>query len=120
MFFPIEVMLRETHQVIAEQGVVSEDDPARWTEEHAREILTAMLSALDRAKNPGRDTDSTPPVSLRGLSWIVTPYREGSALAMDIYSGQIVAGPFPVSEEALNALVTRALAGPGSPGGGVH
>ena len=51
-----------------------------------------MLLALEREKNPGGDA---PPVTLRGFSWIVSPYESGGVIVhLEMQMGTASAGPF--------------------------
>ena len=50
---------------------------------------------------------------LRGLSWIVNPYEEGGVvIAIEITLGAAIAGPFDISQLALEAMITRVLSVP--------
>jgi hypothetical protein len=48
-----------------------------WTDADVKRLLSEMLLALEREKNPD---GQPPPVSLRGFSWIVSPYDAGGVL----------------------------------------
>jgi hypothetical protein len=114
MTFDIEVVLRDTDRAITEK--VSHLAAARdWTDEHVRQVLRAILQAIDRAKNP-----DAPPreVTLRGFSWIVEPWHpdggqspEGAqvVIAVEIPTGAAVAGPFGIEQERLTRMITRVL-----------
>ena len=83
--------------------------PNAWTEEDVTAVLTGMLRALDRAKNP--ETEPNRPVALRGFSWIVNPFETGGVvIALEMTLGAVVAGPFEISESALSGLIERAMA----------
>ncbi|MYK89854.1 MAG: hypothetical protein F4018_16790 [Acidobacteria bacterium] len=58
-------------------------------------------------QNPDTDERS---VALRGFSWIVTPVDGGIAIAIEIPSGAVVAGPFEGDVDTLTATITRVLA----------
>ena len=58
-------------------------------------------------------------VSLRGLSWIVTDAASGVAIAIEIPSGAIAAGPFDLPADELTLMITRVIAS-GSRSAGVH
>jgi hypothetical protein len=101
----IEIMLRGDDRVYAE--TVNHDRPlAEWTPEDAEAVLVKVLQAVDRVQHPGGDAR---PVSLRGLSWIVSPYQDGVVIALEIHSAAIVAGPFDVDAHRLDTLLRRAL-----------
>src|SRR4051812_11986741 len=95
---------RATTQVVASL----ERQPRAWTERDVTEVLTGMLRALDRAKNPDNGTDR--PVALRGFSWIVNPFEgRGVVIAIEMGLGAIVAGPFDVAEGDLSKLIERVM-----------
>src|SRR5215207_10934599 len=84
-------------------------DAGTWTEEDVRRLLSEMLLAIDREKNPGGES---PPVTLRGFSWIVSPYERGGViLHLEMQSGTASAGPIAIDEQRLTGLVTRVMAG---------
>jgi len=96
--------LNATTEIIASL----ERQPRAWTEGDVTEVLTGMLRAIDRAKNPGTDTDR--PIALRGFSWIVNPFDNGGVvIAIEMSLGAIVAGPFDVAERDLTALINRVM-----------
>ena len=85
-------------------------DAASWTEDDVRRLLSEMLLAIDREKNPGGDA---PPVTLRGFSWIVSPYDGGGViLHLEMQMGTASAGPIAIDEQRLTGLVIRAMAEP--------
>jgi hypothetical protein len=89
-------------------------DAGTWTEDDVRRLLAEMLLAIDREKNPGGES---PPVSLRGFSWIVSPYERGGViLHLEMQSGTASAGPIAIDEQRLTGLVTRVMAGPSHTG----
>jgi hypothetical protein len=97
--------LNATTEIIASL----ERQPRAWTEGDVTEVLTGMLRAIDRAKNPGTDADR--PIALRGFSWIVNPFDNGGVvIAIEMSLGAIVAGPFDVAERDLTALINRVMA----------
>jgi hypothetical protein len=66
-----------------------------------------MLLALDREKNPDGER---PPVTLRGFSWVVSPYeQDGVVLHLEMQLGTASAGPFALDEQQLTAMVTRVM-----------
>ncbi len=82
-------------------------NPTDWSDTDVRRLLSEMLLALDREKNPGSEP---PTVTLRGFSWIVSPYAGGVLVHLETQSGTASAGPLAVDEAHLTALLTRALA----------
>jgi hypothetical protein len=79
----------------------------QWTDPDVRLLLTEMLLAIEREKNPGGDP---PPVSLRGFSWIVSPYESGVVVHLEMVMGTASAGPLPIDEARLSAMVSRVMA----------
>ena len=81
--------------------------PSQWSDEDVRQLLEDMLRAMHRAKHP---TQTSTPVTLRGLSWIVNPYDEGGVvIAIEITLGAAVAGPFDIDKTALDVMIARVL-----------
>ena len=70
-------------------------------------VLKSILTAIDRVKNPEAEERF---VALRGFSWIVEPTPEGVVIAIEIPTGAAVAGPFPMEQRTLDAMITRVLA----------
>lgn len=86
------------------------DDHGSWDETDVRQLLTEMLLALEREKNPGGER---PPVTLRGFSWIVSPYESGGVLVhLEMPLGTASAGPIAIGEPELTAMVARVMAPP--------
>jgi hypothetical protein len=106
MTFEVEIMLRANAQVFT-QHVQYDREPSHWTESDAEIILKKILHAVGRVLTPGQD--DPPPVNLRGMSWIVSPYEDGVVIAFEIHSASAVAGPFKMEQAALEALVARAV-----------
>jgi hypothetical protein len=107
MTFTAEVVVRLTGEssrlTLAHDG----NPPATWTERDAADVLRTMLLAIDQAVNAGENAARG--VSFRGISWIVTPFDDGVAIAIEIPSGAAVAGPFDIPEERLTALLTTVM-----------
>jgi hypothetical protein len=59
-------------------------------------------------------------VSLRGFSWIVSPFDGGVVIALELTLGAIVAGPFDISEGELSAAITRVMDASRGGDGAVH
>ncbi len=109
MEFPIDIWLRgdnhATTEVIASVG----PEPRAWTEREVAAVLTAMLRALERARNPHSAPDR--PIAFRGFSWIVNPFENGGVvIALELTLGAVVAGPFDIPERELTAMMTRVVA----------
>lgn len=112
----VDVWLRGTNegQTVEIGGVPA--DASTWTDEDVRVLLTEMLLALDRVRNPGGEP---PPVSLRGFNWIVSPDATGVLVHIEMQVGTASAGPFPVDEASLTARIARVMA-TGASGPTVH
>ena len=83
-------------------------EPRVWTDGDVGAVLTGMLRALDRAKNP--DTDPDKPIALRGFSWIVNPFETGGVvIAIELSLGAAVAGPFDIAESSLTSMIQRVV-----------
>ena len=106
MTFTVEVLLKGQGHVVEEsiQHDVSADS---WTDDDVRQILQLTLREFERAQNPDADER---PVQLRGFSWIVTPLEQGVAIAIEMASGAIVAGPFDIDPAWLTPAITRVMA----------
>ncbi len=90
-------------------GVVPE--PEAWTEADVRQVLEGMLRAMHQAKHPEAVVGI---VSLRGLSWIVSPFDEGGVvIAIEVTLGAAIAGPFAIDKVLLETMIARVIAMPG-------
>jgi hypothetical protein len=70
-------------------------------------LLSEMLLALEREKNPGGEA---PPVTLRGFSWIVSPYDKGGVLVhLEMQMGTASAGPIALEADQLTAAIERVM-----------
>ena len=105
--FQVDVWLRgENHATTRTVSGLSRA-PEAWTDEDVRFVLTEMLRAMNRQKNPATDD---PGITLRGLSWIVNPYEEGGVvIALEITLGAAIAGPFAIDKADLEQRITRVL-----------
>jgi hypothetical protein len=106
MTINVDVWLRGTDFAKTEHlGIARE--PGVWTEDDVRQVLEGMLLTMHRLKHP---EETSPAVSLRGLSWIVNPFEDGGVvIALEVGMGAAVAGPIAIDEALLNALIARAL-----------
>lgn len=107
MTFEVEVLVKGTDEVIAETVAYDGADPAEWTDTDVRAVLMTILKVFDRA-NPEEGAGERE-VSLRGLSWIVTDTSAGVAIAIEIPSGAIAAGPFDIPAAELTLLIERVM-----------
>jgi hypothetical protein len=112
MTFDVEIMLRQNSFVFTER-LEHDRDAGAWTERDVETVLKKILQAIDQVMKP-EDGQSTR-VSLRGLSWIVNPYKEGVVIALEIHSASAVAGPFAISQSRLEHLMARAIGAQSAP-----
>ncbi len=113
MTFDLEVVVRLSGHVVHETLYHDGRPAALWTEEDVTAILGAMLLAVDRAASGG--ANGSRHVRFRGLSWIVSPFDDGVALAIEIPSGSVIAGPFDIPQARLDELVRQAVARDAAP-----
>jgi hypothetical protein len=105
----LDIWLRGDNHATTHVIAPVDRDPRSWTEREAAAVLTGMLRALARAKNPEAEADR--PVALRGFSWIVNPFETGGVvIALEMTIGAVVAGPFDINESDLNRLIEGAMA----------
>ena len=108
MRFPVEVVLKGRDRAVTEQVTVSHAAPATWTDAAVRDVLVAILRAIDRTQNPDAPADRA--VVLQGFSWIVEPSGEGQVvIAIEIPMGAAVAGPFAIGQVELDGMISRVL-----------
>jgi hypothetical protein len=82
-------------------------NPAAWTDADVHRLLSEMLLALEREKNPRGET---PSVTLRGFSWIVSPDESrGVIVHLEMQMGTASAGPFAIDHERLSAMIERVM-----------
>jgi hypothetical protein len=109
MHLEIEVWLRNNDFAVTDAVEIPIAEPAEWTDEDVRVLLSELLRAIDRAKHPDADRDR--PVFLRGFNWIVSPFEDrGVLVSLEIQLGAAAAGPFTVDQAQLEAMITRVLA----------
>ena len=77
-----------------------------------RHLLSEMLLALEREKNPGGER---PPITLRGFSWIVSPYESGVLVHLEMQMGTASAGPLAIEQQRLTAMMTKVMAASAKP-----
>ena len=109
MRLEIEVWLRGNDFATTDVVDLAVAAPVAWTDIDVRAVLKALLRAIDRAKNPEVDPDRL--VVLRGFNWIVSPFEgKGVLVSVEIQLGAAAAGPFPVDQGELEAMITRVVA----------
>jgi hypothetical protein len=107
MTFDVEVLLRGTSEVVTETVTHDGPEPAGWTDADVREVLLSILRVFGRVSPDGGGGNE---VSLRGLSWIVTDVDPGVAIAIEIPSGAVGAGPFDLPADELTQMIARVIA----------
>jgi hypothetical protein len=106
--FPADIWLRGDNHATTETIQSTVPEASAWSDADVANVLTGMLRAIDRAKNPDSDPDR--PVALRGFSWIVNPYEDGGVvIALEMTLGAVVAGPFQIGEGQLTAMIHRVV-----------
>ena len=116
MTFDVEVLLKGTNEVVGETVTYDGPTPAGWTDTDVREVLLSIMRVFGRANRDGADGDA---VSLRGLTWIVTDADSGVAIAIEIPSGAVCAGPFDLPADELTQMIARVISS-GTPDSEVH
>ena len=115
----MDIWLRGDHHATTAVIAPVVREPSVWTDADVVGVLEEMLRALDRAKDPNASPDR--PVSLRGFSWIVSPFEAGGVvIALELTLGAVVAGPFDVTEGTLSARIERVMGGQRLAGQTVH
>ena len=103
----MDVWVRGNQHATTRRVMSIPGDPSNWTDDDVRALLVEMLLAIDREKNPDGDP---PPVTLRGFSWIVSPYEgAGVVLHLEMPMGTASAGPFRIDADRLTSLVARVM-----------
>jgi hypothetical protein len=103
----VDVLVRGSQHAVTRQIASVPVDASTWTDADVRQLLSEMLLALERENNPDGDR---PPVTLRGFSWVVSPFDEdGVVLHLEMQLGTASAGPFALEEQQLTAMVTRVM-----------
>lgn len=105
MNIEVDVWVRGTLHATTYE-ITSLPNPGDWSDHDVRQLLSEMLLALEREKNPG---GVPPAVSLRGFSWIVSPYESGVLVHLETQMGTASAGPLAIDERRLTAMVARIM-----------
>ena len=110
MQFPVDIWLRGDNHATTETIAPVDREPRAWTDGDVTAVLTSMLRALERAKDPAADSER--PVAMRGFSWIVNPFEGGGVvIALELSLGAVVAGPFDIAEGELTKRIQRVMDG---------
>jgi hypothetical protein len=112
----VDVWVRGSNEAITQVLKKVPSPPSAWTDGDVRTLLTEMLLALERAKNPGGEV---PSVSLRGFSWIVSPSADGVIVHVEMQIGTASAGPFAIGERQLTEMISRVMGAP-IPSSAIH
>ena len=107
MTFDVEVLLKGSNEVVTETVTYDGPEPAGWTDTDVREVMLSILRVFNQV-NTGEPAEEGE-VALRGLSWIVTEAKPGVAIAIEIPSGAIGAGPFDLPVDELTQMITRVI-----------
>ncbi len=103
----VDVWVRGTQDAATHTITTVPEQAERWTEHDVQTLLSEMLLALDREKNPGGEL---PTVALRGFSWIVSAFDGGGVIVhVETQMGTASAGPFQIDEARLTALIRRVM-----------
>src|SRR3712207_2483220 len=99
----VDVWVRGTFNARTHRISSIPDDPNEWDESDVRELLSEMLLALERERNPG---GKPPSVTLRGFSWIVSPSDAGGVIVhLELQTGTASAGPLAIEERRLSDMM---------------
>ena len=110
MRLEIEVWLRGNDFATTDVVDVPVPDASAWTDADVSVVLKELLRSIDRARNP--EADRQRPVARRGFNWIVSAFEGGGfTIAVEIQIGAAAAGPFPLAQAQLEAMITRVVAG---------
>ena len=109
---PVEVDVWVRGRLYAQTHHINEltSDAQHWDDGEVRVLLSEMLRALEREKNPGGER---PAVTLRGFSWIVSPYETGGVVVhLEMQMGTASAGPLAIDCGRLTEIIERVMAQP--------
>jgi hypothetical protein len=106
----VDVWVRGTLHAQTRRISALSSDAHLWEDGDVRLLLSEMLRALEREKNPGGEP---PIVTLRGFSWIVSPYETGGVVVhLEMQMGTASAGPLAIDSERLTEIIERVLTKP--------
>ena len=117
MKFSVEVLLKGRDDVVENTLDYDGPEPQEWSIEDVREVLRLTLSTFNRVQSPDNVEQE---IAVRGRSWIVTPGEDGVAIAIEIPSGAVAAGPFRADVSELTNLINRSLSAPTDGASVVH
>jgi hypothetical protein len=103
----VDVWVRGSQHAATHTISAVSPDAATWSDDDVRRLLSEMLLALEREKNPDGEA---PVVTLRGFSWIVSPFEHGGVVVhLEMQMGTASAGPFAIEHDRLTAMIRRAM-----------
>ncbi len=103
----VDVWVRGTNHATTHTIAGVPTDSAGWSESDVHRLLSGMLRALEHEKNPDGEA---PVVTLRGFSWIVSPYENsGVVVHLEMQMGTASAGPFRIDKDRLTGLIQRVI-----------
>ena len=113
----VDVWVRGTNHATTHTIAAVPTDSAGWTEADVHRLLSGMLRALEREKNPDGEPAA---LTLRGFSWIVSPYEnDGVVVHLEMQMGTASAGPFRIDKDRLTGMIQRVMQQP-APSESVH
>jgi hypothetical protein len=107
MYYSVEILPKGSEQVRTRTVRYDGREPALWGDDDVRAVMKLALATFDEVVHP--EAAATRQVALRGLSWIVTRLERGVAIAMEIPSGAVVAGPFEIDADVLTGMIARVM-----------
>ena len=110
----VDVWVRGQQHATTQRIASVSPDASAWTDTDVHRLMSEMLLALEREKNPGGEP---PTVTLRGFNWIVSPDESGGVLVhIETQMGTASAGPFSVDADRLTGMIHRVMQEPARPG----
>ncbi len=112
MTISVDVWIRGTDFATTKEIHSITREPDAWVDDDVRAVLEGMLHAMDQAKNPGQLNRVA---SLRGFSWIVSPFEGGVLISIEMMLGAAVVGPFKIDKARLERMIERVVTGSAPP-----
>ena len=106
----VDVWVRGQQHATTQRIANASPDASTWGDADVHRLMSEMLLALEREKNPGGEP---PAVTLRGFNWIVSPDESGGVLVhIETQMGTASAGPFSVDADRLTGMIQRVMQPP--------
>ena len=102
----VDVWVRGQQHATTQRITNVSPDANTWTDGDVQRLMSEMLLALERQKNPGGEP---PTVTLRGFNWIVSPHDNGVLVHIEMQMGTASAGPFSIDADRLTAMIQRVM-----------